>query len=75
MFAGIIQSLGTIENINEKTNVVSIKTKLDLSNCKLGSSICCAGVCLTIERINKLKELYIIIKFLNEQILFKNLLT
>jgi len=56
MFAGIIQSLGTIENINEKTNVVSIKTKLDLSNCKLGSSICCAGVCLTIERINKLKD-------------------
>ena len=59
MFTGIIQSLGTIENINEKTNVFSIKTKLDLSNCKLGSSICCDGVCLTMTTINQLNDDFI----------------
>ena len=45
MFTGIIQSSGSIENFNKKTSAFSIKTKLDLSDCKAGSSICCDGVC------------------------------
>ena len=56
MFTGIIQSSGSIENFNKKTNDFSIKTKLDLSNCKVGSSICCDGVCLTTKTINKLND-------------------
>ena len=59
MFTGIIQSSGSIENFNKKTNVFSIKTKLDLSDCKVGSSICCDGVCLTATTINKLNDIFI----------------
>ena len=59
MFTGIIQSSGSIENFNKKTNAFSIKTKLDLSNCKVGSSICCDGVCLTAKTINKLNDNFI----------------
>ena len=59
MFTGIIQSSGSIENFNKKTNVFSIKTKLDLSNCKVGSSICCDGVCLTVKTINQLNDNFI----------------
>jgi len=59
MFTGIIQSSGSIENFNKKTNDFSIKTKLDLSNCKVGSSICCDGVCLTAKTINKLNDNFI----------------
>jgi len=56
MFTGIIQSSGSIENFNKKTSAFSIKTKLDLSDCKAGSSICCDGVCLTTKTINKLND-------------------
>ena len=59
MFTGIIQSSGSIENFNKKTNIFSIKTKLDLSDCKVGASICCDGVCLTMKTINKLKDNFI----------------
>lgn len=59
MFTGIIQSSGSIENFNKKNNDFSIKTKLDLSNCKVGSSICCDGVCLTVKTINKLNDNFI----------------
>ena len=59
MFTGIIQSSGSIENFNKKSNIFSIKTKLDLSDCKVGSSICCDGVCLTVKTINKLNDNFI----------------
>jgi len=59
MFTGIIQSSGSIQNINEKLNAFSIKTKLDLSDCKVGSSICCDGVCLTVTKIKKLNDNFI----------------
>ena len=54
MFAGIIQSLGIIENFNSNSNTIFIKTKLDLSDCKIGSSICCDGICLTATTIKKI---------------------
>ena len=50
MFTGIIQDLGTIEKLDN--NLFNIKTKLDLSNCKDGSSISCNGVCLTAKNIS-----------------------
>ena len=53
MFTGIIQSFGSIDHIDSKTNIFKIKTNLDLNNCNEGSSICCDGVCLTIFNILK----------------------
>ena len=47
MFTGIIQSTGFVENIDYSKNIYSIQTNLDLGDCKIGSSICCDGVCLT----------------------------
>ena len=54
MFTGIIQSKGIIENINFNNGKCLIKTKLDLGNCKIGSSISCDGVCLTVVSIKNL---------------------
>lgn len=51
MFAGIIQGLGTIEKFN--SDELFFRTPLDLQDCKIGSSICCNGVCLTAKTIAK----------------------
>lgn len=52
MFTGIIQNLGRITNFNK--GEMEVATKLDLSDCNVGSSISCNGVCLTaIEIIHK----------------------
>ena len=50
MFTGIVQSLGHV--INFTNGELEISTHLDLSDCKIGSSICCNGVCLTATKIN-----------------------
>lgn len=50
MFTGIIQNSGNI--INYSKGELEISTFLDLSDCKIGSSICCNGVCLTATEIN-----------------------
>ena len=52
MFSGIIQDIGKLKNI--KSNEILINTSLDLSDCKIGSSIACNGVCLTAISIQKL---------------------
>ena len=49
MFTGIVQNLGNI--INYTNGKLKISTSLDLSDCKIGSSICCNGVCLTATEI------------------------
>ena len=51
MFTGIIQDIGTIDQIDK--GLYKIKTDLDLSNCKEGSSIACNGVCLTAKNITR----------------------
>ena len=56
MFTGIIQDLGTIEKLDY--GLFNIKTKLDLSNCKDGSSISCNGVCLTAKNISVKNLIY-----------------
>ena len=57
MFSGIIQNLGQV--INFENNELEISTLLDLSDCKVGSSICCNGVCLTATKIDyRDKEYY-----------------
>ena len=53
MFTGIIQSLGEIKDIGSKKNTYLIKTTLDLNDSKIGSSICCDGVCLTVINLEK----------------------
>ncbi len=57
MFTGIIQQLG--KTINFSNGELEISTLLDLSDCDVGSSICCNGVCLTTTEIKlKNKEYY-----------------
>ena len=54
MFSGIIQGMGFIDNI--QSNNTFIRTSLNLSDCKTGSSISCNGVCLTTTSIKKLEN-------------------
>ncbi len=54
MFSGIIQGIGFIDNL--QSNNTFIKTPLDLSDCKIGSSISCNGVCLTATSVEKLEN-------------------
>jgi len=56
MFTGIIQNLGHV--ISYTNGDLEIATSLDLSDCKIGSSICCNGVCLTVTQINFRDDLY-----------------
>ena len=56
MFTGIIQEKGKV--VNFLNGHLEISTTLDLSDCKLGSSICCNGVCLTATEINFINNMY-----------------
>ena len=56
MFTGIIQNLGRV--ISFTNGELEISTSLDLSDCKIGSSICCNGVCLTAIEINSNDDEY-----------------
>lgn len=56
MFTGIIQEKGKV--INFSRGILEISTNLDLSDCKIGSSICCNGVCLTATEIQLIDNLY-----------------
>ena len=58
MFTGIIQSIAKVENINHKDSTYIFKTNLNLSDCKVGSSICCDGICLTVINLTKIEEGY-----------------
>ena len=52
MFTGIATNYGTIKNIKEKkSNEYTIESDIDLQEVKIGSSIMCSGICLTV--INK----------------------
>jgi len=57
MFTGIVQNLGSV--IYFTNGELEISTTLDLSDCKIGSSICCNGVCLTATEINFKDDQYI----------------
>ncbi|MFL2679559.1 MAG: riboflavin synthase [Alphaproteobacteria bacterium] len=48
MFSGIIEDIGIVESFDKKNNVLSINTKLQ--KIKIGESISCAGVCLTVSK-------------------------
>ena len=55
MFNGIIFNTGILKTMNKNKNSthISIKSKLKFKNNEIGSSICCSGVCLTLEKIKK----------------------
>jgi riboflavin synthase len=62
MFNGIIFNTGIVKQIKKKKNsiYVGIQTKINFSKKDLGSSICCNGVCLTIDKIIKKKIFFYI---------------
>ena len=57
MFNGIIFNTGKVKNIKRYKNsiYVGIQTKINFNKKDLGSSICCDGVCLTVEKVYKNK--------------------
>ena len=57
MFNGIIFNTGIVKVIKKKKNsiYVGIQTTFNLSKTDLGSSICCDGVCLTLDKVVKNK--------------------
>ena len=65
MFSGIIQGIGSL--LDSNNNEYKISTKLDLSDCKIGSSICCNGVCLTTTNIEKNEEIFLFTVNLSEE--------
>ena len=75
MFNGIIFNTGKVKIIkkNKKSIYVGIQTKIKFNNKDLGSSICCDGVCLTIERIYKGKIFFYISNETLKRSNFKNL--
>ena len=58
MFSGIIKSTGKIKNIkkNIKNIELQILSKLKLKKKDIGSSICCSGACLTVDKIKEIKR-------------------
>ena len=62
MFNGIIFNTGKVKNITRKRNsiYVEIQTNINFKKNDLGSSICCDGVCLTVEKIYKNKIFFYI---------------
>ena len=62
MFNGIIFNTGKVIKIIKNKNSIQlgVKTNIKFSKKDLGSSICCDGVCLTIEKIIKDKIFFYI---------------
>jgi len=62
MFNGIIFNTGKVRAISKKKNsiYVGIQTKINFSKKDLGSSICCDGVCLTVDKVVKNKIFFYI---------------
>ena len=62
MFNGIIFNTGRVQVIKKKKNsiYVGIQTKINFSKKDLGSSVCCDGVCLTVDKVVKRKIFFYI---------------
>ena len=55
MFSGIIQAQGKISKVIKSIDFLSIEVQSNLKGYKIGSSICCSGICLTATSISKNK--------------------
>ena len=51
MFSGIIEDIGRVKYTSKNKEVIAIETSF--SNIKMGESISCAGVCLTVSKIEE----------------------
>ena len=51
MFSGIIEDIGQVKYLSKNREVIAIQTSF--SNIKMGESISCSGVCLTVSKIEK----------------------
>ena len=58
MFTGIIQGQGKFINIEDNLSEPVIETELDISDCKIGSSISCDGICLSVVSIRNENNKY-----------------
>ncbi len=75
MFNGIIYNTGKVTDLRKNKNSIQIgiKTKINFKKKDLGSSICCNGVCLTIEKIKKNKIFFYISNETLNRSNFKNI--
>jgi len=48
MFSGIIQDVGKILSIIKSDNFIRVSIQSNIKGYKIGSSICCSGICLTV---------------------------
>ena len=55
MFSGIIQAQGKISKVIKSKDFLSIEVHSNLKGYKIGSSICCSGICLTATSVSKNK--------------------
>ena len=53
MFSGIIQDIGTISSLTKFDNFIRVSIISNIKSYKIGSSICCSGICLTVTSIPK----------------------
>ena len=53
MFSGIIQSQGKIKKLSKEKKSLVVEIYSSLKGHKLGSSICCSGICLTVTEKTK----------------------
>ena len=51
MFSGIIEDIGQVKYLSKNREVIAIKTSF--SDIKMGESISCSGVCLTVSKIEE----------------------
>ena len=51
MFSGIIEDIGQVKYISKNREVLAIETSF--SDIKMGESISCSGVCLTVSKIQE----------------------
>ncbi len=59
MFTGITENIGVIRSISKRDPIAyNIETKMQLKDVKIGSSIMCSGICLTVIKKNK-KNFYV----------------
>ena len=57
MFSGIIEQVGEVIKIEDcGDRRIVVKTKFSKQDIKIGSSVCCNGVCLTVHTIKKNKD-------------------
>ena len=75
MFNGIIFNTGKVKDIKKKKNsiYVGIQTKINFSKKDLGTSICCNGVCLTLDKVSNKKIFFFISKETLQRSNFKTL--